>query len=787
MSDEEPLDENEEKELDTFQIEIERVTKFVTNPDAAREEEQKELNGIDRTLTTTTTSTELTTSTIPTTPSMTSTELSVSYSDISDDTPYIHGAMLSAPKSEFHRESAIQTVVEIHDLLITRDQTLFFIHSDDDEENSGSELIMNDEELSEQRKKFDGLSVIDETSLPVIKPKNSKRLSSSKAKVAKKIKKRAKRQNKLQKSLSERGLTFAIRFVFFVFSVIIYNNKCKDNIINSEGHVFFNWGAFFREYIYNFFNAFLLPIMLWNEGKSGVQSRLYWPCEWKNWYGWMSLGQVISFFYINILYVLFVQYQDHQVSNNYLLTVIVYDIVYLTRIGIIAIKWAYLPPQIFPMMRKKRLSTDQFAMIHLLSGWVSHENKTGLAREIGQCCARLELDINKLKFAFRDERRQKMKSDNLCLRRRCSTYETYGNLLIPYIVFCASRAVSKWTKSFQYFAFISSPIICICPLAARIVEFPSFIEFKNAVGIYGIIWYIFCWMFMVQNLMTLILFCSVIALDFKRRYQFVRFSTRLIELKKNAFDGFIKSDYKHHLFPHNTNTKQDKQMLESAVIQTLDLSDAETMYNWSQLRAFFLDFGLRFLRREEAILGWSTLSILFIVGFYFTCLYAEIITPNYWEVAFVILSSTSVLFPAFSAIRYATRINQKVSEQRSILADKRLRLEKERSSVDEETIRQINTIRNIQSVLESEDDDDRLDDDASVNQQIEATAASIGRASLMLEKIVKLLEVDRFRIRLLGYSIDTTVTGIIAAVVGTVGFLVARLVLGSEVEGLPDT
>ena len=39
-------------------------------------------------------------------------------------------------------------------------------------------------------------------------------------------------------------------------------------------------------------------------------------------------------------------------------------------------------------------------MIHLLGGWIG-VHSAGLAREIGQCCARLELDINKLVFKFK--------------------------------------------------------------------------------------------------------------------------------------------------------------------------------------------------------------------------------------------------------------------------------------------------------------------------------------------------------------------------------------------------
>lgn len=390
-------------------------------------------------------------------------------------------------------------------------------------------------------------------------------------------------------------------------------------------------------------------------------------------------------------------------------------------------------------------------------------------------------DINKLKFAFRDERRQKLKSDNLCLRRRCSTYTTYGNLLVPYVVFCASRHVAQWTKVMKYSAWIASPIICLCPVAARIVQYSSFEEFTTSSSIPLTIWYFCCWFITTQNLVTLMLFQSVIALDFKRRYQFIRFSTRLIELKKDAFTAPFNVKFKEHLFPDCAKTKEGRFNLNSSMIQTLDLSDAETMYHWSLLRRFFLDFGLRFLRREEAILGYFTLSILVIVGFYITMLYLDVLAPNYWESAFVVMSSLAVLTPAFVALRFATRINQKAAEQRAILADKRLRLENEKSSVDENVIREKKSV----NILSDDEDDENVNEE-SIEQQVAATAAGIGRASVMLEKIVAMVELDRFSIKLLGYKIDTTVTGIIAAVVGTVGFLVARLLLGDKIEGLPD-
>eukprot|EP01083_Nonionella_stella_P179938 640244_1 len=685
----EVLQQQDEIELDEFQAEIQQVTNFVKDHDEKEEEiETNDLSPANMD------SNHAPYSSINTyTPSMTSTELSVSYSHISDESSYIHGAAFSSPKAAFG-ESAIPAVVEIHDLLTTRHHTLFFVPDSDDE------CSANQVKQQEPKKKM--------------------------------CKKKSKRSS-LKKSLSERGLTFAI----------------------SEGHVYFNWAAFIREYIYNFFNILILPIIWYMESKSGAQSRMYWPCDWRL-YGHFTFLQVLGFFYVNISYFAWFSH-----NSGYPLTVLVYDVLYLLRITVIAIKWGYLPPQIFDMMRKKKLTTEQFKMIHLLTGWVNHKNKTGLAREIGQCCARLELDINELKFAFRDERRQGLRSNTLCLRRRCSTYTTYGNLLIPYIVFCASRHLSKWSAVFGRMCFIISPIISLFPVIARIHEFSSFKQFKAAVMIYGLLWYLITFITNTMNLYMLMSFSAVIALDFKRRYQFVRFCTRLIELKKDAFIGM--GDYKQHLFPSCNGTKEGRKMLQSAIIQTLDLSDEETMYNWSKLRAFFLDFGLRFLRREEAILGYFILSMFLVFASYIAVLYLDILEVGYWEMASITLAGCAVLTPAFTALRYATRINQKVTQQRYILADKRLRLEDERLH--------------------------RITKDENENQCATSgtTIESIARASCMLDKIIKMLEVDRFRIRMLGYTVDTTVTGIIAAIIGTVGFMVARLLLGEKAEGIPDT
>ena len=80
-------------------------------------------------------------------------------------------------------------------------------------------------------------------------------------------------------------------------------------------------------------------------------------------------------------------------------------------------------------------------MISFFGGWISTLN-TSIAREIGQCCARLELDINKLIFKFKHipiEEKSRLSRYQLIpvhsLRLGKQTFTTYGNLLIPYIIY----------------------------------------------------------------------------------------------------------------------------------------------------------------------------------------------------------------------------------------------------------------------------------------------------------------------------------------------------------------
>lgn len=292
--------------------------------------------------------------------------------------------------------------------------------------------------------------------------------------------------------------------------------------------------------------------MVWYfEGKSGVQSRRYYPFEW-GFNDWLMLFHVATWWFVNINYVLPWPNVTAKIKFSNSLLVLVFNVLYMARITVVAIKWAYLPESIFPLMRRRPLTPEQYKMIHFLTGWVSHKNQTGLAREIGQSMARLEIDINKMEFKFRDEHHQpnivSKRSTKLSLRR-CETYTTYGNLLVPYLVFCASRFVANRSKWIGKMSLIVSPIIACLPIVARSMwGFESWNEYISVVTVYGPFWYFGIFFNNSLNLAICVMFCSVIELDFKRRYAFTRFCTRLIELKKSAFKGMVQfPSYKQYV------------------------------------------------------------------------------------------------------------------------------------------------------------------------------------------------------------------------------------------------
>ena len=454
-------------------------------------------------------------------------------------------------------------------------------------------------------------------------------------------------------------------------------------------------------------------------------------------------------------------------------------------------------------------------MIHLLGGWIGI-HAAGIAREIGQCCARLELDINKLSFKFKDDpelhepktkkdskqhsnnskNQYKYKKQNtrsvleqeeqeepdcsfFCGRR--DTFITYGNLLIPYIVFLSSHYLKSFTKRFIMFANIYSPLVLMLPSIGAIIRIvgnnsddnDENDEMTDGDGEDWIIileWFYFvCVSFVLMiTLSMLILFASVIAFDFRRRYYLIVFLTRLIqpgrysfepEYMENVESGRLK--HKPHLFPNDWLHNNDS--IKLCKLETLDLTDATTIYNWSRLRAFFLDFGLRFLRREEAILSVCTIEMLVVCIFYFSMIYFDVVPIRIYEVLTVFLSAFGVFVPSFVSLRVAEQINHRLAQQRSILADKRLTLSHEMYHLDDITIDHVTS--------------GKSNKNRKKNAKIMLENST--KASQMMTQVIKLLEFEKFRIRMLGYEINTTVTGVFAFVLGSVGFACARLLTAS--------
>ena len=428
-------------------------------------------------------------------------------------------------------------------------------------------------------------------------------------------------------------------------------------------------------------------------------------------------------------------------------------------------------------------------MIHLLGGWIG-VHSAGLAREIGQCCARLELDINKLTFKFKDDReiidhkyntdrmeslknlqnKNKNKKNskhnfNQCDVLFCSkrdTFITYGNLLIPYIVFISSNYMKFFVSRFRTFARLYTPFVLSLSVIGYGVEYNY--ETYPALEIYFLIMSDFI---IVYTLYSLILFASVIAFDFRRRYYSIYWLTKLLQPGKYAFyekvrdptfqDGKLRPE--PHLFPNDWLHNYD--VLINCKLETLDLTDATTIYNWSRLRAFFLDFGLRFLRREEAILSVFACQMLLLCLFYFSMLYFEIIEPSIWSILSVFFAAFGVFVPCFISLRFAEQINHKLRQQRSILADKRLRIAHEMYHLDE---------------LENNESGNGNKNWYKTNKKLSKQMfENLTKASEMMTQVIRLLEYEKFRIRVLGYEIDTTVTGIFAFVLGSVGFACARL------------
>ncbi|ETO29967.1 hypothetical protein RFI_07149 [Reticulomyxa filosa] len=421
-------------------------------------------------------------------------------------------------------------------------------------------------------------------------------------------------------------------------------------------------------------------------------------------------------------------------------------------------------------MRKQVLTKEQFAMIHLLGGWIG-VNPSGLAREIGQSCARLELDINKLqfKFALADKFHQRSRSSTICGQRKI--YSTWGNLLIPYIIYTNSISLKKYAKLVVLTSLVGSISVAILPVLKRCLVFRD----KSYSG-FEIMFLILFTMVLFQNAQTLFLlswkykyisffffFCkykclkdfiikkkrfgNVIALDFRRRYDLVRLTTRLIRPGKDPFNTeYMRDTYRQHLFPIEYH-EQDPALTSSS-LHSLEFSCHDTVYNWSLLRSFFLDFGLHFLRREEGDLAVLVLTMAMLYGTYFVLVFSDGIGPRsqVFDGTFVLALGVFLMLPALFSLGYADKVNSKLDEQRYFLAETMLKLKNE---------------------------------ELNHKSEYGCSQNSIRRSTILMEKIIDMLNSDKFRIRFLGYNVDTTTTGVIATVIGSVGFGVGRVVANS--------
>ena len=332
-----------------------------------------------------------------------------------------------------------------------------------------------------------------------------------------------------------------------------------------------------------------------------------------------------------------------------------------------------------------------------------------------------------------------------------------GNLLIPYIVYVSSCVVKIKTKKLNTLTNIYVPVVIGLSIMSRV---PAIIRLINEEKMkyngetFAEWFFLICFTWIAAfSLRSLILFCSVVAADFRRRYYLVRFLTKLLQPGRHAFHKYFRTlengqlIHPPHLFPNDW--EHNRELLESCSLETLDLTDAITVYNWSRLRAFLLDFGLRFLRREEGALSIFTVEMAAICLFYFSMIYFEVIEIDAFETLFVFFAAFGVFAPAFWSLRTAEQINHLLIVQRSILADKRLRIAHEYY---------------------------HLEDDKSISKNMAKKMFEDSRKSAeMMHHIVRLIEFEKFRIRLLGYEIDTTVTGVFAFVLGSVGFACARL------------
>ena len=211
--DEKTMNEQEEQELDAFGAEIQKATEYLKE-----KEETKELEPADNHY-----DSVMTNEPSPTPPepasvspqSPDSLELSMTYSAISDENEFVHGAAFSSPRATFHADSAMESVVQIHDLLIRKDNSLFFI-VDPDEDDSDIETPLNSEELSEERKQTEyqtqlTVSLSTHSPVPSGSTSSTNEPSSPPTAGSTSSQKRKRKRAKLKRAVSDRGNTFAIK------------------------------------------------------------------------------------------------------------------------------------------------------------------------------------------------------------------------------------------------------------------------------------------------------------------------------------------------------------------------------------------------------------------------------------------------------------------------------------------------------------------------------------------------------------------------------------------------
>lgn len=210
--DEKNMNEKEEQDLDAFGAEIQKATKYLME-----KEETKQAEPVDSIYDSTNTnepspSPPEPASISPQSPD--SFELSVTYSAISGENEYIHGAAFSSPRATFHADSAMESVVKIHDLLIKKDNSLFFIVDPDDD--SDIDTPLNSEELSEERKQSEyqtQLTVSLSVHAPVPSASAGSETNPTSPSTSSRTSRKRKRGKtaKLKRVKSDRGNTFAIK------------------------------------------------------------------------------------------------------------------------------------------------------------------------------------------------------------------------------------------------------------------------------------------------------------------------------------------------------------------------------------------------------------------------------------------------------------------------------------------------------------------------------------------------------------------------------------------------